>query len=99
MNCPHRDDSWCLDCVKAEWERTQAETERLQAIVDRLPRTADGVPVIPGVDAVWVNHYWLGTFETKEWTPEFSHVYYSTREAAEKARKRGSHDKHHVATN
>jgi hypothetical protein len=48
MNCQHRDDSWCLDCVKAEWERTNAEIERLNAIVERLPKTADGLPVVNG---------------------------------------------------
>lgn len=48
MNCSHRDDSWCLDCVKAEWERTQAEIERLQAIVDRLPKDAEGNHIVQG---------------------------------------------------
>jgi len=35
MNCPHKDDGWCLACVKELWEekekfRLQAETLRQQ---------------------------------------------------------------------
>lgn len=33
MNCPHSNDSRCLDCVKAEWERTQAEIDRLNQMI------------------------------------------------------------------
>ncbi len=38
--------------IKRQWD----EIERLQAIVAKLPKTADGVPVVPGVDAV----FWAG---------------------------------------
>lgn len=40
MNCLHRDDSWCLDCVKAEWERTQAEIEQLTHERNEIERKA-----------------------------------------------------------
>lgn len=29
MNCSHAGDGWCLDCVKAEWERREAAEARL----------------------------------------------------------------------
>jgi len=37
MNCPHSDDSWCIDCVKAEWELRQEEIERLQNLLKSVP--------------------------------------------------------------
>lgn len=38
----------------ARLERREKVLERLQAIADNLPKTADGVPVVPSVDCVWV---------------------------------------------
>ena len=35
MNCPHRAESHCLDCVKAEWERQEAEKAALKAEAER----------------------------------------------------------------
>jgi hypothetical protein len=75
--------------------------ERLQAIVNRLPKTADGVPITLG-DDLWSNDS-RGTFEwcvTEIHTHDVCGKFhgapcvfeqygncYSTREAAEKARK------------
>ena len=41
---------WALDCIK----ELEAEIERLRAIVAKLPVTADGVPVVPGMNGVFV---------------------------------------------
>jgi hypothetical protein len=73
---------------------------RLQAIVDRLPKTADGVPVIPWMSDLYVHvkpfgvlvGLWNEHLSLTVETPEGSYSYYapemySTREAAEKARK------------
>jgi hypothetical protein len=35
MNCPHREDSWCLDCTAKEWETHRAEVERLKEAANR----------------------------------------------------------------
>jgi hypothetical protein len=39
--------------LKATIERLQAKIERLRAIVDKLPITADGVSLVPIVDACY----------------------------------------------
>lgn len=79
-----------------------AELRRLQATVDRLPKTADGVAIVPG-DSVflWDNQtlFAVGVLttgcggemlfgESASTRLRRGHEVYSTREAAEKARKR-----------
>ena len=74
---------------------SKSETERLQAIVDKLPKTVDCVPVIPGLDEVWVimadcvvPRQTIVTSSMVGWRIRWGDIEngYSTREAAEKAR-------------
>lgn len=30
-NCPHKPGTWCLPCVREEWERREAEADALRA--------------------------------------------------------------------
>lgn len=85
--------AWCNNCSECRdlQERAAVEIERLQAIVDRLPKTADGVPV--------AFHQELWYFDRDSDNPirlmhtrtlsywKIVESCYSTREAAESARK------------
>ena len=61
----------------------------LEATVERLPKTADGVPVVPGMDTVWI--VWSEGAKQTPCTWRLmhlrGHICYSTREAAGAARK------------
>lgn len=84
-----------LDRMKEQ----QSEIERLRAIVGRLPKTADGVPITPGAvlyDRCCGHAFPVTGFNTRDGVLSclygdsgFDAIcsgYYSTREAAEKAR-------------
>lgn len=101
-----------VDCCDAECllddsmtvnERVAVMAEKLReatAIVDKLPKTADGVPIVPGCDVVWIDTKVIGFRCSSEigidgWV-SFGDEYgccrsrrvgecYSTREAAEAA--------------
>ena len=63
---------------------------RLRSIVDMLPKTADRVPVAPGVDVFHRDFLGGVTEQRAEWAVPFPGLLvccYSTREAAEAARK------------
>jgi len=79
IDCPH--------CLRVMLENTAVEIERLRAVVDKLPRTADGVPVVPGLDTVWIT--WSEEAKQTLCTWRLMHLRghrcYSTREAAEAA--------------
>ena len=63
----------------------KAEIGKLRATVERLPKTADGVPVVPGMDTVWI--VWSEGAKQTPCTWRLmhlrGHICYSTREAAE----------------
>lgn len=76
------------DCSDALMQAAD-EIERLRAIVDRLPKTADGVPIYPGM-TVWALIPGLEISDAEVQVVGIGGVWrycYSTREAAEKARK------------
>lgn len=41
MNCSHSVDSWCLDCVKEEWELNQAMVEGAKVRIADLEKERD----------------------------------------------------------
>ena len=80
----------CLVTV-AQYRKALDELERLRAIVDKLPKTADGVPVVPGLDNVWVKNgpnvrpsESMTTWRLLQVRRSYC---YSTREAAEAAKQ------------
>lgn len=86
-----------FDTVVDRLNEQHAEIERLRAIVERLPKTADGVPVTPGM-AYWFEYMdtpgEFGQLHASEiyncnGDVVFNTYCYSTREAAEAARKAG----------
>jgi hypothetical protein len=90
--------AWMRSCdeLTKECFRHKAEIERLRAIVDRLPKTADGVPMVPGL-RVWI--WFVGGKITEAvhsgTDPKQSYWgsalwCYSTKEAAEEAKRRVS---------
>ena len=65
------------------YAKLKAEVKRLRAIVDKLPLTADGVPVVPGMEVVWLGesgggedtvalHWWNGYEYTEDFSTTFS---------------------------
>jgi hypothetical protein len=43
--------------------KAAARLEQLQAVVDKLPKTADGLPVVPNADPIWIDpehNGWIG---------------------------------------
>jgi len=87
------------DGLRAENRRLQDEIERLLAVVDRLPKTGDGVSMYPGIPVwqwcngeyssflvTWINVDGSRVGTNTGWTRTPSELY-SSREAAEKARK------------
>jgi hypothetical protein len=82
---------------KRRADDAEAKIARLQAIVDKLPRTADGVPVVPGIDNVWVWRKERAVAEStitidpmRGWRVRNEAIVfgYSTPEAAEAAERR-----------
>jgi hypothetical protein len=52
MNCPHSDDSWCLECVKELGEKSERDTALLRQALEALreARAVDcGCP--------WLDHW------------------------------------------
>ncbi len=84
-----------LEKAWAQLAGLDKENTRLRAIVDKLPKTADGVPVIPMINTVYVHRYFEPTEEivecdiNKTWGVPVHRIgeSYSTREAAEAAAK------------
>ena len=35
-NCPHKPGTWCLSCVREEWERREAERDGMEARITAL---------------------------------------------------------------
>lgn len=80
--------------------RLAYQRDRLWAMVDKLPKTADRVPVVPGMDTVWIDTHTVGLRQSNDidrngWA-SFGDKHgccrsrrttecYSTREAAEAA--------------
>jgi hypothetical protein len=47
MNCPHSDDAWCLECVKALGEKSERDTALLrQALEALVAAVSDDQPYI-----------------------------------------------------
>lgn len=91
-------EKWMFDAANII-EEQEAEITRLRAIVDKLPKTADGVPVVPGEDMVWVyGRQMMMDVETQD-NREAEHRFvlvsqvcgcWSSREAAENAKEQGN---------
>lgn len=43
----HKGQPYCIVCI-------ETRIAELEAVVEKLPKTADGVPVVPGADRVWI---------------------------------------------
>ena len=58
MNCPHKENSHCLDWVKKEWERQETRIEQYRiALADAIrrhmgvvPDSADGIITVKEMD-------------------------------------------------
>lgn len=80
--------------LQEQIEQLRSDVERLQAVVDRIEKTADGVPAVEG-DTIFVILEHDGTIQEDVVGASHAECYneygvsecYSTREAAEKARK------------
>ncbi|MCP4571444.1 MAG: hypothetical protein GY838_03760 [bacterium] len=74
-------------CWRSHHECAVIRVEQLEAIVAKLPKTADGVPVVPTVDEVWICYRGETPAQPTMCTWRLMDVRgdecYSTREAAE----------------
>jgi hypothetical protein len=84
-----------LTRLRSDLARMTLERDQLQAIVDKLPKTADGVPMVPGYDQVYLAmrgddgtlHSLSKTAATWRLLDLRAKDCYSTREAAEAAKE------------